>query len=80
MRLTSGGPDYSTDPETGALAEVRPVQPYRALKSYLCPGCNQDIRPRTGHVVVVPLADPAARRHWHRPCFERSATRRSGRR
>jgi hypothetical protein len=71
---------FTLDPETGMMAEVRAIQPYQATKAYLCPGCNQDIRPGTGHLVVVPLADAGARRHWHRPCFERSGRRRPGRR
>jgi len=69
-----------TDPETGATSELRRVQPYAARKVYLCPGCNQDINIGVGHVVVVPLSDPANRRHWHAPCFEQSGSRRPGRR
>jgi hypothetical protein len=59
------------DPLTDNMAEVRPVPPYQALKDYLCPGCNQRIACGLGHVVVVPLGDPAERRHWHRACWER---------
>ena len=66
------------DPDGGGLAEVRRIQPYQARKTYVCPGCNQEIRVGTGHVVVVPLNDPPARRHWHTPCFSRtSSTRRN---
>ena len=50
---------------------VRVVQPYRATKVYRCPGCDQEIWPRTLHVVAWPEGDPERRRHWHRPCFER---------
>ena len=71
---------FELDPETGTMAEIRSIQPYQAVKAYLCPGCNQEIRPGTGHVVVVPLTDPGARRHWHRPCFERHGRQRQGRR
>ena len=84
MRRGSGAhpqrPRFVTDPETGSTAELRRVQPYAALKQYRCPGCNQDIRPGTGHVVVVPLGDPGNRRHWHTACFEQSGVRRPGRR
>ena len=59
--------------------EVRVVQPYQALKTYVCPGCNQEIRPGTGHVVAVPLDAPDLRRHWHHACWRRKATRRPGR-
>ncbi|MGH9064200.1 MAG: hypothetical protein ACRDZQ_00870 [Acidimicrobiales bacterium] len=67
------------DPLTGSPAEVRAVQPYRATKRYVCPGCNQGIEPGTGHVVVIPLEVPDLRRHWHRPCWEHRARRRPGR-
>ncbi len=50
---------------------LRVVQPYRALKTYRCPGCDQEIFPRTLHVVVWPEGSPEQRRHWHRPCWER---------
>jgi hypothetical protein len=84
MRRVNGGrpqrTSFVTDPETGAVAELRRVQPFAARKLYLCPGCNQDIRVGVGHVVVVPLDDPGNRRHWHAPCFEQSGARRPGRR
>ncbi|GEM_PF-528894 len=67
------------DPLTGSPAEVRTVQPYQATKRYLCPGCNQDLEPGTGHVVVVPRGAPDLRRHWHRPCWEHRQRRRPGR-
>ncbi len=49
--------------------EVRRVQPYEASKGYVCPGCNRDIPAGTGHLVVVPIAAPDLRRHWHRGCW-----------
>lgn len=55
--------------------EVRAVQPYQATKAYLCPGCNREIPKATGHMVVVPLEAPDLRRHWHRGCWQRRATR-----
>lgn len=57
------------------MAEIRIIQPYQATKTYICPGCNQEIRPGTGHVVVVPLRDTGSRRHWHTSCYERRARR-----
>lgn len=63
----------------GEEVEVRRVQPYRAGKAYLCPGCNQDIPAGTGHVVVVPLESPDLRRHWHSPCWDHRGNRRPGR-
>ncbi|HZD71905.1 MAG TPA: hypothetical protein VFA45_24210 [Actinomycetes bacterium] len=61
---------------------LRVVQPYRALKVYRCPGCDQEIFPRTMHVVVWPEGSPQQRRHWHRPCWERRSAelRRAGER
>ncbi|MGH9302920.1 MAG: hypothetical protein ACRDZ5_00755 [Acidimicrobiales bacterium] len=67
---------FVTDPLTGELAEISKVQPYQALKQYICPGCNQEIRKGAGHLVIVPLNRPAERRHWHDPCFERASRQR----
>lgn len=41
-----------------------------AGKTYRCPGCDQEIRPGTGHLVAWP-ADGAVdeRRHWHTGCW-----------
>lgn len=60
--------------------EVRRVQPYQATKTYRCPGCQQDIRPGTGHVVAVPTAAVDERRHWHHGCWSQRARRRPGHR
>lgn len=56
------------------------MQPYEARKTYRCPGCNHDIGPGVGHVVVVPVAAPDLRRHWHHPCWVNRGRRRPGRR
>jgi hypothetical protein len=58
-------PDPSDTPDS----EVRFIQPYEATKTYLCPGCNRDILPGNGHLVVVPPDAPDLRRHWHRGCW-----------
>ena len=50
---------------------VKPIQPYQARKSYLCPGCESIIEVGVGHVVVVPTEAPDLRRHWHRGCWHR---------
>jgi hypothetical protein len=57
--------------------EVRHVQPYEAVKTYRCPGCDHEIRPGEGHEVVVPLDAPADRRHWHSGCWRGELRRRS---
>jgi len=42
------------------------------LKTYRCPGCDQEIRPGTPHVVAWPgdeRGDLTDRRHWHTGCW-----------
>lgn len=40
-------------------------------KSYICPGCQQIIRPGTRHLVVFPEGQSDIRQHWHTPCWRR---------
>ena len=68
-----------SDPWREGGAEIRFIQPFEATKAYVCPGCNQEIPPGTGHVVAVPVEAPDLRRHWHRPCWEHRERRRPGR-
>jgi hypothetical protein len=63
----------ASDPEHLGELEVRFLHPFQATKRYVCPGCTHEIRPGTGHVVVVPVEAPDLRRHWHKPCWERRA-------
>jgi len=56
---------------------VQPMTGANAVKAYRCPGCNGDIEPGTPHLVawradgiMGPEDDLAARRHWHRRCWE----------
>ena len=58
---------------------VSRVQPYQARKTYICPGCNQEIPPGLGHLVVVPDEHPDDRRHWHHACWAMRDRRRPGR-
>ena len=53
-----------------------------STKNYRCPGCDQEIRPATPHVVAWPFDDHtdhesrvSDRRHWHSPCWDRYARR-----
>jgi hypothetical protein len=68
---------------------VRPLTGAASDKTYRCPGCDQEIRPRTPHVVAWPAyardsdLDPwdtesAAdwRRHWHTTCWRARDRRR----
>ena len=64
--------DGSIDGPFGAGFEVRHVQPYQAVKTYRCPGCDHEIRPGEGHEVVVPRDSPQDRRHWHSSCWQRA--------
>ena len=68
---------------------VRPLTGSGTSKAYRCPGCDQEIRPATPHVVTWPAyardsdLDPwdvesAAdqRRHWHTTCWRARDRRR----
>ena len=50
---------------------VRPLRGSSSTKPYRCPGCEQEIRPGTPHIVVWPAHDSEAadRRHWHTGCW-----------
>ncbi len=56
---------------------VRQVPGSAAAKEYRCPGCDQEIRAGTAHVVVWPAETPglAERRHWHNACWRRRPRR-----
>jgi len=56
--------------------EVRLIQPASATKEYRCPGCNQEIRIGTKHVVAWREGSEDHRRHWHLPCWQRERRRR----
>lgn len=53
---------------------VRAVTGSAATRAYRCPGCDQEIRPATPHVVAWPAVPDdesalEARRHWHSACW-----------
>ena len=50
---------------------VRRITGSSSVRTYRCPGCDQQIRPATPHVVAWPAGDPGAglRRHWHTACW-----------
>lgn len=68
-RPRSAAPPWAEQPGT----EVRQVQ---SDKPYRCPGCDHLIRAGVPHLVVVPLGDADARRHWHTECWRRELRRR----
>ena len=54
-----------------------------STKMYRCPGCDQEIRPATPHIVAWPFDTGMSdddrlheRRHWHTPCWSARARRR----
>ncbi len=62
----------SQESYAGRLWSVRRLSGDSSQRAYRCPGCEQDIAPRTPHVVAWP-ADGAGgvgdRRHWHSGCW-----------
>ena len=63
-----GGEDWIVQTITGSAS----------TKTYRCPGCDQEIRPATAHVVSYPMDGPGgveARRHWHTPCWSSRSSR-----
>jgi hypothetical protein len=71
------GPEMprGTAPEWASVdgASVRAVM---GQKAYVCPGCSQEIRPGTPHLVVLIEDDIEGRRHWHTQCWRRDLVRR----
>lgn len=59
---------------------VRKLTGSSSTKTYRCPGCDQEIRPATPHIVAW-SADEARgaedRRHWHTPCWSARQRRRA---
>ncbi|BCB81988.1 hypothetical protein GCM10022251_52420 [Phytohabitans flavus] len=58
---------------------VRTIPGKASAKTYRCPGCNQEIRPGTPHVVAWPAdgrGDETDRRHWHSGCWRARERRR----
>lgn len=54
---------------------VRAVTGSAATKPYRCPGCDQEIRPATPHVVAWQADQLDDRRHWHRACWRARSRR-----
>ena len=64
---------------------VQSISAAAAVKTYRCPGCQQEILPGTAHVVAgeadALLGEQAAldsRRHWHSGCWRSSGGRPGG--
>jgi hypothetical protein len=84
-----GGPPSPVEEAADGDWVVRSLTGAGSDKTYRCPGCDQEIRPRTPHVVTWPAyardsdLDPwdtesAAdwRRHWHTACWRARDRRR----
>ncbi len=73
--VTLGPPQTQSWPDGDWV--VRQVPGAAAAKTYRCPGCDQEIRPGTAHVVVwqADASDAAERRHWHNSCWQRRPRR-----
>jgi hypothetical protein len=61
---------------------VRSIRGSTSTKTYRCPGCDQEIRPATPHVVAWPVeplvgAGLDQRRHWHSACWRARDRRRA---
>ncbi|MFJ1460215.1 ATP/GTP-binding protein [Nocardia wallacei] len=66
---TEPGPD-------GETYIVRTIPGSRATKTYRCPGCDHEIRPRTPHLVAWrEQGGEDDRRHWHTGCWRGRHTR-----
>lgn len=51
---------------------VRTISGASSQRAYLCPGCQQEVRPGTPHLVVWPADGVGGvddRRHWHSACW-----------
>ncbi len=66
-RPLTGGGAQRQESWRGLPYSVRSVA--AAGKTYRCPGCDQEVRPGSGHVVAWPVDDPDDRRHWHGACW-----------
>ncbi|HEX6194940.1 MAG TPA: hypothetical protein VFZ37_03465 [Jiangellaceae bacterium] len=62
---------------------VRRITGSSSTKPYRCPGCDQQIRPATPHIVAWPVegttlsgGGPDERRHWHQACWKARSRRR----
>ena len=70
------GSGRRTEVKMGSEWIVQSVAASRAVKTYVCPGCPNDVTPGTAHLVVWRndhlFGDEhavAERRHWHTHCW-----------
>jgi hypothetical protein len=73
-----GGPEQLVE-WAGEQWVVRRISGAASTKAYRCPGCDQEIRPATPHVVAWPVDAGGGledRRHWHSACWSARERRR----
>ena len=80
--LAAGGlGETTTERYAGSLWTVRRVSGARATRTYLCPGCQQEVAVGTPHVVAWPAEGVGGlgdRRHGHTGCWTRRDARPAG--
>jgi hypothetical protein len=67
-----GGAQQGVEEHADGEWVVRQITGSSSVKTYRCPGCDQEIRPATPHVVAWPAdrtAGEEERRHWHKACW-----------
>lgn len=77
--LSGGLGDVRSESAADGEWLVRQVPGSRSAKTYRCPGCDQEIRPGTAHLVAWPAAEFGSaeqRRHWHLACWSNRQHRR----
>jgi hypothetical protein len=75
------GGQVATTRYAGQVWSVREVRGNDSGRSYLCPGCQQQVGAATPHTVVWPedaMQGIDNRRHWHTPCWAARERRRPG--
>ncbi|MEI6250980.1 MAG: hypothetical protein WCP54_07470 [Actinomycetes bacterium] len=76
------GQNEWTEEHPDGLFRVRSITGSSSNKPYRCPGCDQEIRMATPHVVAWLEEDGGLntgtefRRHWHKACWGKRNTRR----
>lgn len=71
----------STTRYAGQEWSVRQVRANDSGRTYVCPGCQQQVSAGVSHAVVWPndgMGGLDNRRHWHTPCWSARERRRPG--
>jgi hypothetical protein len=71
----AGVPVTRSDAPMWAQAPGYEVRNVGGQKAYRCPGCDHEVRAGMWHLVVVPVGDVDARRHWHTECWRKELRR-----